>query len=59
MAFGDGENDIKMLEAVGTGIAMKNSSQKLLETADVICDSVKQEGIYKELLQRKLIKEKK
>lgn len=58
MAFGDGGNDIEMLEAAGTGIAMKNSSKKLLEIADIICDSVKQDGIYKELVKRKLIKEK-
>lgn len=59
MAFGDGENDMEMLEAAGTGIAMKNSSKKLLEIADTICDSVKQDGIYKELVKRELIKEKK
>ena len=59
MAFGDGENDIKMLKAAGVGIAMKNGSKKLLEKADVICDSVQQDGIYKELVKRELIKEKK
>lgn len=59
MAFGDGENDIEMLEAAGMGIAMKNGSKKLLERAEAICDSVKQEGIYKELVKRELIKEKK
>lgn len=59
MAFGDGENDIEMLQAAGTGIAMENGSKKLLEKADIICDSVKQDGIYKELIKRKLIKEKK
>lgn len=59
MAFGDGENDIKLLEAVGIGIAMENSSKKLLEVADAVCDSVIENGVYKELVKRKLIKEKK
>lgn len=46
MAFGDGNNDIEMLKAVGTGIAMKNASTELKAIADDICDDVAKDGIY-------------
>lgn len=59
MGFGDGDNDIELLGATGTGIAMKESSKKLLHIADAVCDSVRVDGIYKECVNRKLIKEKK
>ena len=36
-AFGDGDNDIEMLQAVGTGIAMANASANLKQAADVLC----------------------
>ena len=46
MAFGDGNNDMEMLQAVGKGIAMKNASPELKELADEICDDVANDGIY-------------
>lgn len=46
MAFGDGNNDIEMLEAVGRGVAMKNASLELKSIADDICDDVTNDGIY-------------
>lgn len=46
MAFGDGNNDIEMLQAVGMGIAMGNASDELKAIADDICDSVVNDGIY-------------
>lgn len=36
IAFGDGHNDIEMLEYAGIGVAMKNAHEDLLEVADVI-----------------------
>ncbi len=45
-AFGDGNNDIDMLQAVGTGIAMGNASQALRDAADEICDTAANDGIY-------------
>lgn len=45
LAFGDGNNDIEMLEAVGTGVAMDNASVELKKVADEICKSVSEEGI--------------
>lgn len=46
IAFGDSINDIEMLQAVGTGIAMDNASQNVKAVADVICGSVREEEIY-------------
>lgn len=46
MAFGDGNNDIEMLEAVGTGVAMENASPRLKAIADDVCGHVAQDGVY-------------
>lgn len=46
LAFGDGDNDIEMLQAVGRGIAMGNASQGLKAVADDVCGPVAQDGIY-------------
>lgn len=46
MAFGDGGNDIAMLKAVGTGIAMGNSSDEVKAAADYVTTSVDDDGIY-------------
>ncbi len=46
MAFGDGTNDIEMLQAVGLGVAMGNASAELKEIADDICGHVAEDGIY-------------
>lgn len=45
IAFGDGSNDIEMLQTVGTGIAMGNASDKVKACADDVCPSVAEEGI--------------
>ena len=46
LAFGDGNNDIEMLEAVGIGVAMGNASDDLKKVADVVCKDVSDDGIY-------------
>lgn len=46
IAFGDGNNDIEMLQSVGTGVAMANGSEHLKAVADVVCGSVSEDGIY-------------
>ena len=46
MAFGDGNNDREMLQAVGTGVAMENGSPELKAIADGICGPVYEDGIY-------------
>lgn len=46
LAFGDGNNDIEMLQAVETGVAMGNASEDLKAVADFICKDVTEDGIY-------------
>ena len=45
-AFGDGNNDIEMLRAVGTGIAMGNASEDLKAAADEVCGTAADDGVY-------------
>ena len=46
MAFGDANNDLEMLQAVGTGVAMGNASQELKAVAACVCRSCAEDGIY-------------
>ena len=46
MAFGDGGNDIEMLQTVGTGVAMGNASDKVKAIADDVCGDVAEDGVY-------------
>lgn len=55
MAFGDGKNDIELLETVGTGMAMGNASEEVKRHANDVCLSVDQDGIYHYCKQQKLI----
>jgi hydroxymethylpyrimidine pyrophosphatase-like HAD family hydrolase len=55
MAFGDSYNDIDMLQAVGTGVAMGNSAARIKEIADDVCGSVSEDGIYHYCLEKGLI----
>ena len=55
LAFGDGNNDIEMLQAVGTGVAMGNASEHLKAIADEICGDVSEDGIYHYCLKYGLI----
>lgn len=57
LAFGDGNNDIEMLQAVGCGVAMGNASNELKSIADEVCKSVKDEGIYAYCVQHAFIDE--
>lgn len=45
MAFGDGENDITMLQYAATGIAMGNASQAVKDISDYITTGVDEGGI--------------
>lgn len=45
IAFGDGTNDIEMLQAVGCGVAMGNASDDVKAVATDICPRVDEEGI--------------
>ena len=55
MAFGDGENDIEMLEAAGIGIAMGNADDIVKKSADYVTDSVDDDGIGKALRHFQII----
>jgi Cof subfamily protein (haloacid dehalogenase superfamily) len=46
-AFGDGHNDIEMLQLVGNGIAMGNAAEIVKASADSVTDTVDNEGIAK------------
>lgn len=47
MAFGDGENDVTMLKAAGTGIAMANGVKAVLEAADETTLTNDEDGVAK------------
>lgn len=46
IAFGDGRNDIEMLQTVGWGVAMGNAKQIVKDAADDVCGAVADDGIY-------------
>ena len=45
IAFGDGENDISMLQFAGVGVAMGNATQAAKASADFITKTVDEDGI--------------
>ena len=57
IAFGDGTNDIEMLEAVGTGVAMGNATDDVKAVAGAICGHVAADGIYHYCKEQGLIQE--
>ena len=46
VAFGDGGNDISMLQAVGTGVAMGNAGDDVKAAADYVTTDVDDDGIW-------------
>ena len=55
-AAGDAENDISMIQAAGTSIAMKNGDEKLKQVADIVTEKTNHECgladvIYNEILK--------
>jgi len=56
MSFGDSENDIAMMEATGIAVAVGCGSVAVKKYASSICEPVMEDGIYKELLRRNMIK---
>lgn len=55
MAFGDGENDIEMLQYAAIGVALNNADPKLKKVADYISSDCDKGGIHKALRHYKII----
>jgi len=55
IAFGDGMNDIEMLEAVGTSVAMGNGHEKVKAVATYVTDHVDADGLAKAMRHLKII----
>lgn len=51
-AFGDGVNDLEMIEYCGTGVAMGNAVKELKEVADIVCLPIAEDGL--ELILKEL-----
>jgi hypothetical protein len=56
IAFGDGPNDIDMLEYAATGIAMGNAGEYTKAAADMVTDRIDEDGIYNALIKLGIIK---
>ena len=49
IAFGDGGNDVTMLEYAGIGVAMGNACEEAKATADYVTDDIMKDGLAKAL----------
>jgi hypothetical protein len=47
VAFGDNYNDIEMLKAVGLGVAVSNAIEEVLQIANKVTDTNKNDGVAK------------
>jgi Cof subfamily protein (haloacid dehalogenase superfamily) len=45
VAFGDGENDVELLEWAAYGVAVANAHERVLAVADFVCPPVTEEGV--------------
>jgi Cof subfamily protein (haloacid dehalogenase superfamily) len=45
VAFGDGENDVELLEWAGYAVAVANAHERVLAAADYVCPPVDEEGV--------------
>jgi Cof subfamily protein (haloacid dehalogenase superfamily) len=45
VAFGDGENDVELIEWAGYGVAVANAHERVLAVADLVCPSVDDERV--------------
>ncbi len=49
LAFGDGVNDIELLEMCGIGICMANGAESLKQVSDYVTSDIEDDGIYNAL----------
>lgn len=45
VGFGDGENDVELIEWCGYGVAVANAHERVLAVADLVCPPVDEEGV--------------
>jgi Cof subfamily protein (haloacid dehalogenase superfamily) len=45
ISFGDGENDIELVEWAGYGVAVGNAQERVKALADFVCPPVTEEGV--------------
>jgi Cof subfamily protein (haloacid dehalogenase superfamily) len=45
VAFGDGENDVELIEWAGYGVAVENAHERVKAVADFVCPRVDEEGV--------------
>ena len=45
LAFGDGENDVELVDWAGYGVAVENAHDRVKEIADLVCPPVTEEGV--------------
>ena len=57
-AFGDGDNDIEMMDYIINSVAMGNGSKRALEHASYITDDIKEDGLVKGLIHMGLLDDK-
>jgi hypothetical protein len=55
IAFGDGLNDIEMIELAATGVAMANAQKELKAVADVVLDETNQQGGVRNYLTQRFL----
>ena len=55
MVFGDADNDLRMIEKAGIGVAMGNATDNLKKIADYVTSDLEKDGIYNALKHFKLI----
>lgn len=54
-AFGDGDNDALMFQAVGTSVAMGNGSRLAKRSATMVTDDISNDGLYKAVQKLNLL----
>jgi Cof subfamily protein (haloacid dehalogenase superfamily) len=45
VAFGDGENDVELLESAGYAVAVENAHERVLSVADLVCPPDREQGV--------------
>lgn len=55
LAFGDGDNDMGMLQLAGIGVAMGNALPPVRDCADMVTDRVERDGLFNALQTLQLI----